>query len=333
MQKKTYTNCKHLFADQSTKSDTSPDPSTRENNTRGKINSTTFLISCDPPPTCPMLTELDEKSVADWRRAHQQYLRLLKWYNQDYNTAYKPHLRKWVPAKIWRMISAELLEPEDSTDPTTGEMPNDEAVVCFLLQTGRYKSTRDSKVGAYWHGCTYGEFISIKWPEEKGMTHTKRLEVFLNQWFDLAVTIKKHHMPREEDLCRIMLDAVQPRRLRMRIWEGMMFGRSPRPRCDECEQWRKDSQHVSRNLRRLIREHTVYLDQTSRVPREAGAVCQNLQDLGERHKSEEWAVKAGTWRTTRPTCVVEGCNNLCNNKRRGSSYHKTCKEHAHVSTQ
>ena len=242
MQKKIYTNCKHLFATQSTQPDVSPDPSTRVNNTRStrrsNINSATFMIACDPPPICLILTELDEKSVADWRYAYQQYIRLLRWYNQDYNTAYKPHIRKWVSAKVWRMISAELLEPEDSTDPTTGEMPNDEAVTCFLLQIGKYKSNRDSKVGAYWHGITHEEFLGIKWPEKKGMTHTRRLESFLNQWFDLAVTIRKLHMPREEDLCKIMLDAVQPRHLRMRIWECMLFGRSPRPQCDECEQWR-----------------------------------------------------------------------------------------------
>ena len=74
MQKKQWTNCKHLFATQQMQSSASPDPVNHVHDARNKNKHTLFMIACDPPPTCGILTQTDEKSIADWRYNHQQYM-------------------------------------------------------------------------------------------------------------------------------------------------------------------------------------------------------------------------------------------------------------------
>ena len=64
----------------------------------------------------------------------------------------------------WRILSSDLLLPEDATDPTNGEMPNDSAVIDLLLKRGKYSVKDGGKKGARGYGGAYKKFAVIEWP-------------------------------------------------------------------------------------------------------------------------------------------------------------------------
>ena len=219
-----------------------------------------FMIAAEAPPTCEILNATCEAAISKWQQTFQQFERERCWYNQQYNVNYNPPIWRWVANGTWRIISADLLLPEDATDPTKGETPNDNAVIDLLLQRGKYASKVKNKVGARGYGYAFYKFEAIQWPSQGIMTHTARLDHFLTAWFDLAVTVREVNMPRDKILCKLMLKAVQPEDLRSRIESRMVTGLGPHKLSSKFEAWRQDAKHHLARMRRLIREHTSYLD-------------------------------------------------------------------------
>ena len=217
-----------------------------------------------------------------------------------------------------------MVLPEDATDPSKGEPPNDNAVTDLLLQRGKYTGRSKPKVGAHGYQTdVLQKFSSIKWSTDRKLTHTKRLDQYLTAWFTLASTIYEAYMPPDKPLCAIMLQAIQPEILRRRVRARMYDGCGPnlhelplKPKL-----WRKQAKKQLQSMRRLIREHAQYLD-------DLNSVCDEECSIESAKDTERRTTDIS--RSTRPTCAVDGCDNLVNNKRRGCSYHKTCKTHAHV---
>ena len=278
-----------------------------------------FTIAAEAPPTCEILRTTSKEGIAKWQGTLHRFNREKEWYNWQYNTNYNPPIWKWVASDVWTILSADLLLPEDATDPSKGEHPNDHAVTDMLLQRGKYSSTTSKKIGAHGYRISVmQEFRALKWPTQGKLSHTARLDGYLTAWFALAASTKNMYMPIDKPLCEIMLQAVQPEYLRefvqARIYDGLgpdLFDQPLRS-----EPWRKQAHKQLRWMRRLIREHTEHLD--------------NLNSVSTYDHCSDVIKTTGAWHTSRPACAVNGCNNLVNNKRRGRSYHKTCKEHAHV---
>ena len=219
-----------------------------------------------------------------------------------------------------------MVLPEDATDPPKGEPPNDNAVTDLLLRRGKYTERSKRKFGAHGYQTNVlQKFSDIKWSTDRKLTHTARLDKYLTTWFTIAATIYEGYMPPDKPLCAIMLHAIQPEVLRRRVQARIYYGCGP----DlfklplQSQVWRKQARKQLQNMRRLIREHAQHLD-------DLNSTCGGKRYI-ESVKDGTEKRSTGTSRTSRPTCAVDGCDNLVNNKRRGCSYHKTCKKHAHVS--
>ena len=313
---------------------TQQDNGARQYITHGQQNRTTattiFTIVAETPPTCEILSTTSKEGIAKWQGILQRFNRERAWYNCQYNTNYDPPLWKWVAPEVLTILSAELLLPEDATDPCKGEPPNVSAVTDLLLQRGKYSTKHKNKVGAYGiHTDVLHEFSAIKWPTDRELSHTARLDKYLTTWFTLAATIYDARMPIDKPFCKIMIQAIQPDDLRKLVVARMYDGLGPdfiyRP--TRSESWRKQARTQLRWLRRLIREHTEHADMLNSIP--TLDYCTDvIKTVSARHTSE--TADTNVWSTSRPTCAVNGCGNLVNNKRRGGGYHKTCKEHAHL---
>jgi len=298
---------------------------------RKSTTRTTFTISAEPTPECDILMGTSRVTIATWQASFGNYQRERQLYNLQYNTEYDPPLRRWVDKSVWRLISADLLHVDEATDPIKGEPPNDTAVGNLLLQRGRYKAGEGSKFGAYRFTWVRQMFTALKWPKVEHETHTQLLDRFLTSWYDLADKVRPQMMPKEKHLCKWMLQAVEPEELRKnitnRMWDGLAPDVIHTPQNAESKEWRKEARVRVKYMSRLLREHVNYRDDMIEYER-----MRTLMN-GLSTRTSNPAPTRETRQTSRPKCVVKGCNNLVNNKRRGCAYHKTCKQHAHVCPQ
>ena len=168
------------------------------------------MILAESPPECAISNGNSEDCIAIWRTAYHAYQKELFWYNEQYRTLHKPCVRRWVSTESWTIISADLLYLEDSTDPRSGESPNDGAVTDFLLQRGRYKPQVKFKVGERFYVNVCDAFQAIRWPQSKKMSHIARLDSYLSDWFKLARTVPETDMPDQQTLVEIMTTAIRP---------------------------------------------------------------------------------------------------------------------------
>ena len=292
---------------------------------------TTFTISAEPTPECDILMGTSRVTIATWQAAFGNYQRERQLYNLQYNAEYDPPLRRWVDKSVWRLISADLLHVDDATDPMKGEPPNDTAVGDLLLQRGRYKAVEGSKFGAHRFTWVRQMFMALKWPKVEHETHTQLLDRFLTSWYDLADKVRPQMMPREKDLCKWMLQAVEPEELRKnitnRMWDGLAPDVMHTPQNAESKEWRKAARVQVKYMSRLLREHVNYRDDMLEYERMSTLIN------GLSTRTSNPAITREARQTSRPKCAVKGCDNLVNNKRRGCAYHKTCKQHAHVCPQ
>jgi hypothetical protein len=322
---------------------------------------TMFTISAEPPPTCMILVDTCDEAIANWRAAHIQFRRKLDSYNRQYGTSYDPPVQRWVTTDTWRILSADLLLPEDSTDPVTGEPPNDSAVTNLLLQQGKYADKTKKKIGAYGYVYAHDEFVALKWSTQVKMKHTARLDAYLTSWFNLAARLHNELMPRDKELCKIMLQAVQPDALRKRIEARTHNGCGPSKLSMETQQWRKDARKQLRYMRRLIREHTNHVDNLNsctgpRCPeyishdpadwnptpaitivataKSDTAISVTSSDLDTEHEDNTLVTSkrrdsGGTPNgSTAPICCLEECNRTCHKYKHGH-YATTCTREHH----
>ena len=260
-------------------------------------------------------------------------------------------------------MSADLLLPEDATDPSNGELPNDDAVVDLLLQRGKYAVVGDNKIGA--HGYTWGlkRFFELKWPTHGTMTHTARLDIFLTSWYTLASTLPSIRIPCDELLCKVMFHAIQPDKLRKRIEERMGNGCGPEYTSRDQQSWRMDADKHLRSLRRLIREQVQYLDDLNTLPaedREREAISNDattwIKDRNYKptlftplfdtmgvadilrpashhyahhnHDNKAPPIRNGSSKNKVPVCCLEECNRPCHQYKHGH-YATTCTREHH----
>ena len=253
-----------------------------------------FMIVAEPPPTCEILTSTGEEERAKWLAALFYFNRERQWYNEQYNTDWNPPIWRWVSKETWRILSADLLLPEDATDPTKGEPPNNEAVTDLLLRRGKYYHRLHSKAGAYGYGSARSRFKTLKWPMYGIMSHTARLDIFLDKWYDLALTVRTIFMPTDKELSKTMLAAVQPKMLRDQIQDRIHNGCPPSFHMElKREKWRMEATKHFPSMRRLIREHTTCVDRL--VSRANG----NNREMG--WEVRQWAtvgLDASTWGQT-----------------------------------
>ena len=312
-----------------------------------------FMLSGSPPPKCKTLTEADtdDDALAKWRLHYKEYKERLARYNERYGTKYAPQMRKWVTAEAWQLISADALHIEDATDPYTCESPNDKAVRDFLLQEGRYAPKRAHKTGERFYENVLRKFAEIPWPERgPGMSYTASLGMFMSDWFQLARTVPKHDMPSEKSLRKVMIAALQPEFLRKAVRSRMEFGRAPNPFAEDRELWREQARNNTQLLRRLIREHTLYLDKLRVIKPDIrdSEYCKYFSTHAEGSDEDntyadsilrstrapsgcgsERVLRRNSLLTGPPICALKGCERRCHRDKHGM-YTTTCtRAHLH----
>ena len=297
-----------------------------------------FTLPAEKPPTCEILTATDDLSINKWRIQHHEYIRALSRYNDRYGIRHTPPLQDCVSVDTWRIISTDLLNLEDATDACAGDPNNDSAVTDFLLQRNNYAPDTNVKVGELCYANSHDDFKALKWPQMKRGTHTARFDLFLTSWYHLSRTVAHIDMPKDKALVNIMLSAIRPDILRRGIALQMQMGRSPEPYSRDTTPWRKATRKNLRWFRRLVREHTqcldreirtrdVTFDKTTYFSYYTRYGVSSLEPIASDVTTSE-AIGRGGEGSTRPTCVISGCTNLVNRKRRGSGYYLTCKAHA-----
>ena len=329
-----------------------------------------FNIPAEKPPMYNILRATDEDSRARWLVKLIEYRRAEECYRQTYNVKYHVPIRALVAPSIWNIISTDILRIEDATDPCSGEAPNDSAIKDCLLKRGKYKPTNSEKPGQVHHESVARHYNGIKWPSNKGLTHTACLDVYLTEWDQLTKTVARVDMPTQKDLVKYMLKAIQPDVLRKAVTNRMKLGRSPTPFTRNNVPWRKRARKNIQLFRRLVREHTQYLDLEIRIKKKnantqyhryynkwgfdlkttaaATTTCDNSDSPVDHDQVSDTDTSYADDRkargksavtnksvddnqgSTRPICIIEGCDNLVKNKRRGAGYYVTCKKHAHA---
>ena len=120
------------------------------------------MIMAEPTPTCKILTSSDAATRSKWDCVLKEYNDKRSLYNEQYGTNYNPPIKRWVAADTWEILSAEVLLPEDRTDPMKGEEPNHEAVTDLLSRRGKYKPKENVKIEVHgYHNDACSRFRSL----------------------------------------------------------------------------------------------------------------------------------------------------------------------------
>lgn len=226
------------------------------------------MSSNDEPECASTLSSTGSEAIALWQNDVALWdIEVTR--HQQAHPHYRPRLSKWVQPHIWKLISDEMLDPEDQT---RNGIPNDEMTEQFLRETDKYTGrTRD--VGKVLHTNALQEFQNIAWPTLD--TNIAGYDNYMTQWNKIQQTMYTAQIPKEPQLIEILRAAIQPPLLKQRVLARMWSGLGPRHDSLTEKPWRIEARTNIKQLRRLIREDADHLDLTGNKPNRTPTQTQN----------------------------------------------------------